>query len=704
MSRFRRYGLAAISSCAALALSLAFGESSVWFVLAVLASTLYGGAEPGIASFALSAGALISFLPQTHFPTFLGAALLVMVLVEISRRTDSKERRTEALSNTRLTVDSIPGMVGTLTPEGEPEFQNRRLLEYLGKTSEQMKDWPSIIHPEDSDRVVQAWLHSTATAAPLDIEHRGIVADGSYRWFTNHGLPMFDRNGKIVRWYHLITDIDDRKKAEEALRASELNFRMIVESIPGMVVTMTPDGKLEFANQQLLTFLGKSLVELEDWSQLVHPDDRVRVVNTWRHSLETGQPFEFETRILRADGVYRWVNSHGQPLRDNNGRITRWNNLLTDVHDRKEAEEVLRESESSLRQTVDSVPGFVTMAATGEIEFANQQLLSFFGKTLEELQDWGPLVHPDDRARVVSTWLHSFETGEPFEFEHRVLRADGMYRHFHSSGQPVRGNDGRITRWNNLHTDISERKEAEEVLRDTQSRLSRATQIATISELSASIAHEINQPLAAVVANGHACLNWLSARPPNNAKASEAAERIIRDGREAGEVASGIRALFKRTAMETVALDLNSIIDEVIRLLARETTKRRIAVDTDLEKDLPHIMGDRVQMQQLVFNILLNGIEAMESVSDRPGKLFVRTRRESPESILVEIRDSGVGLTNPSKIFDAFFSTKEHGMGMGLAISRSIAEAHGGRLWAESGEGSGATFFFTLPANSKVSQ
>jgi PAS domain S-box-containing protein len=177
----------------------------------------------------------------------------------------------------------------------------------------------------------------------------------------------------------------------------------------------------------------------------------------------------------------------------------------------------LRESESSLRQTVDSVPGFVTMAATGEIEFANQQLLNFFGKTLEELQDWSPLVHPDDRARVVSTWLHSFETGEPFEFEHRVLRADGVYRHFYSSGQPVRGKDGRITRWNNLHTDISERKEAEEVLRNTQARLSQATQIATISELSASIAHEINQPLAAVVANGHACLNWLSARATEHA-------------------------------------------------------------------------------------------------------------------------------------------------------------------------------------------
>ena len=575
---FRGYTLAAVSFGVALASSRAFGEPSVWFVLAIVASTLYGGAGPGIAAIVLSAGALVSFVPNSHLPTFLAAALSVVALVEASRQAESKERQAEETLNTRLTVDSIPGMVGTLTPEGEPEFQNLRLLEYLGKTSEQMKDWPTIIHPMDSDRVVQAWLHSMATGAPLDVEHRGIVANGSYRWFTNHGLPMFDRNGKIVRWYHLLTDIDDRKRADEALR----------------------------------------------------------------------------------------------------------------------------ESEGILRQTVDSVPGFVTMSVTGEVEFANQQLMIFFGKTLDELQDWSPLVHPDDRARVVGMWLHSLETGQPFEFEHRVLRADGVYRHFLSRGQPVRGNDGRIIRWNNLHMDISERKEAEEALRNTQARLSQATQIATISELSASIAHEINQPLTAVVTNGHACVRWLSAQPPNMAKAREAAERIIRDGKEAGEVASRIRALFKRAALERVALDLNEIINEVIRLLAGETTKRRIVVETDLENGLPYVMGDRVQLQQLVFNLLLNGIESMDSVPDRPGKLFVRSRREGPETIIAEIKDHGIGLENPSKIFDAFFTTKENGMGMGLAICRSIVEAHNGRLWAESGDGPGATFFFTLPMDSKA--
>jgi hypothetical protein len=186
------------------------------------------------------------------------------------------------------------------------------------------------------------------------------------------------------------------------------------------------------------------------------------------------------------------------------------------------------------------------------------------------------------------------------------------------------------------------------------------------------------------------------------AKAREAAERIIRDGKEAGEVASRIRALFKRAALEKVPLDLNEIIDEVIRLLAGETRKRQIVVETDLENGLPRVMGDRVQLQQLLFNLLLNGIEAIDLVTTRPARMFIRSRQEGPEVILVEVRDCGTGLKNPSKIFDAFFTTKANGMGMGLAICRSIVEAHNGRLWAESNEGPGATFFFTLRADSKV--
>jgi signal transduction histidine kinase len=264
-------------------------------------------------------------------------------------------------------------------------------------------------------------------------------------------------------------------------------------------------------------------------------------------------------------------------------------------------------------------------------------------------------------------------------------------------GQAARDNEGRLTRWYGLLIDIDDRKIMEDALRSTQTRLSRAMQTATVGELAASIAHEINQPLAAVVTNGHACLRWLSTESPSLGKAREAAERIVRDGKEAGEVVRRIRALFRRTAIEKVALDLNDVIGEVLRLLQGETARRRVIVGTDLGQDLAPVTGDRVQLQQLILNLLLNGIEAMDSVADRPRTLFIRSLREGEDTVRVEIRDSGVGLKDPDAVFEAFFTTKENGMGMGLAICRSIVEAHNGRLWAASGVGPGTTFCFTLP-------
>ena len=250
---------------------------------------------------------------------------------------------------------------------------------------------------------------------------------------------------------------------------------------------------------------------------------------------------------------------------------------------------------------------------------------------------------------------------------------------------------------------IESKRRSEEALRRTQAQLSRATRFATVAELAASIAHEISQPLSAVVANGLACVQWLSAEPPNMINAKVAAERIVRDGKDAGEIVSRIRALFRKTALEKVDLNINDVIDEVLRLIQRETVEKHIAIETDLEKRLPPALGDRVQLQQVIFNLLLNGIEAMETVTDRPKRLLIRSNMQNADAILVEIRDSGTGLVDSERVFEAFYTTKEKGMGMGLSICRSIVEAHGGRLGTMPAQGPGTTFFFTLPLGSNVS-
>jgi hypothetical protein len=391
------------------------------------------------------------------------------------------------------------------------------------------------------------------------------------------------------------------------------------------------------------------------------------------------------------------------PLRDAEGHIVRWYVLLTDIEDRKRTEEALRASERDLGLIVETIPALVWCAAPdGELTYVNQRVLDYTGTSLDALAQgsWTNFLHPDDFEPTVRAWTHAVATGQPHEVQYRLRRSDGVYRWFQVLGQPLRDSEGRMTRWYGLLIDIDERKNMEDALRSTQARLSRATQIATVGELAASIAHEVNQPLTAVLANGHACLRWLSAQPPNLVEANQAADRIIRNGNSAAEVVRRIRALFKQAESEKIPLDLNEVLAEVVRLMKGEIARQGVVVHADLEEHLPPVMADRLQLQQVIFNLLQNGIEAMDTLTDRPKKLVIRSKRQNTNAILIEIRDYGAGLIDSDKSFEAFYTTKQNGMGMGLAICRSIVDAHHGRLWAAPTEGPGATFCFTLPLQS----
>jgi len=603
----------------------------------------------------------------------------------------------------RLIIDTIPTLAWSTRPDGMADFFNQRWLDYTGLSAEQALDsrWRVAIHPDDLKSLLGYWQGMISSGEPGETEARLRRSDGEYRWFLFRGCPLRDNSGKVVKWYGVNTDIEDRKRAEEPLRSREQQLRSMLDSIPGLVTTMTPAGDTETVNQQIVAYTGRTPQELKNWSEKIHPEDRASVADRWRRSLETGDPYEADERIRRSDGLYRWFHTRGLPMRDADGRIVRWCLLLTDVEDRKRAEESLQERERDLSMIVETMPGLVWCATpNGELDYVNQRILDYIGTNLQSLAQagWLNFLHPDDVQPTIKAWSQSVESGEPHDVQYRLRRFDGTYRWFHVLGQPAHDVDGRTTRWYGLLIDIDDRKNMEEALRNTQARLSRAAQTATVGELAASIAHEINQPLAAVVANGHACLRWLSAEPPNLAKAHEAAERIVRDGKDAGEVIRRIRALFKRAMLEKTDLDINEVITEVLRLTRSEVVRKGVAVETELKPDLPSVAGDRVQLQQLLFNLLVNAIEAMDEVADRPKRLFIRSKQQADEGILVEVRDCGPGLAAAEKAFEAFYTTKENGLGMGLAICRSIVEAHRGRLWAESADGTGATFCFTLPA------
>ena len=292
-------------------------------------------------------------------------------------------------------------------------------------------------------------------------------------------------------------------------------------------------------------------------------------------------------------------------------------------------------------------------------------------------------------------WRHAWKTAEPWEDTFRLRRADGAYRWFYGRFEPVLDLAGRVVCWYSVNVDINDTREMEEILRSTRRKLSAVMQVATVAELSASIAHEINQPLASVVTNAHAAQTWLSHDPPNLDRALATLERIIRDGHSAAEVVRRIRALFKEAAPVKAFLDMNQIVAEVLRVLSDEIRDNSITVETDLEADLPLIAPDPVQIQQTLINLVHNAIEAMAGLAD-PAKSLVLTSRRKESEILIQVRDHGVGVKDAALIFEPFFSTKASGMGMGLSICRSIVEAHGGRVWATANEDAGMTFSFTL--------
>jgi PAS domain S-box-containing protein len=513
-----------------------------------------------------------------------------------------------------------------------------------------------------------------------------------------------------------MTQPRSHESLEQGSQTSEFRIGRVIDAIPGLVWCALPEGDLEFCSQGWLDYIGMSLegVRGRELAIAIHPHDKSDFVEKWRAALAHGQSFEGESRMRRADGCYRWFLIRAVPLLEPERGISRWLGTNVDIEDlkraqeeiieRKHSEERLLESEARFQVMADTAPVLIWMTGTDSLcNYFNKPWLEFTGRTMEQEvgTGWTEGVHPDDVQGCFDVFLPAFHARKPFRMEYRLRRADGEYRWVIESGIP-RYAGGEFAGYIGSNIDITDLKRAAEErerLRQVKSDLAHLNRVTTMGELAASIAHEIKQPISATHTNAKTCLRWLGRDQPNIEEAREAISRIIQDVTRASEIITRIRGLFRKGEPERGSVDVNEVIGEMISLLRSEAGRHAISVHTELAPELPKVRADRVQLQQVLMNLMLNGIEAIGE-GNVAGQLTIRTQKNPEDLVLISVSDSGVGLPpdGAHKVFDAFYTTKPQGTGMGLSLSRSIIEAHGGRLWATGNPDRGATFQFTLPA------
>jgi PAS domain S-box-containing protein len=656
----------------------------------------------------------------------------VAIDIEDRKRVENALRQGEsdlakARHELQLIIDTVPVLILRHRADGVIDFVNQVGRIYSGRVTTNWTRRTSIItHPDDIQRIEEAWDAALATGEPFETEARLRRADGEYRWFATRRVPLRGEDGEVIAWYAATYDIEDRKRAEEALRRSEADLAkarqdllLMIDTIPALAAHHGADGEIEFVNQNWRNYTGLTQDVWKDRGSLTHPDDRSRVEQAWRAALTAGEPFETEQRLRKHDGEYRWHVLRRVPLRDENGGVIGWYGAGYDIEDRRHAETALRRSEAQLAEarrelelTIDSIPVMVsTFEADGTRSFVNQTWQNYTGHTQREATGKGLntslYYHPDDAQTFDDAWRAAQARGEMMSVDVRTRRADGAYRWYTMRRAPRRDANGNIVKWYSVGVDVEDQKIAEEAarksqetLRAAQTALAHASRVATLGEISASIAHEVNQPLAAIVTNGQACLRFLRRETPDLNDVRGTVEWMVKDGNRAGEVIRRVRGLLKKADTEKVPFDVNDTIDEVAALLQHELTAQHAIPRLELAPGLPLVIGDRVQLQQVIINLVMNGIEAMQPITGRPHELVIRSYQDEAHQIVVAVTDSGAGIPAEiaDRLFDAFFSTKPSGLGMGLSICRSIVEDHGGRLWAtDNGGGPGATLQFALP-------
>jgi PAS domain S-box-containing protein len=647
----------------------------------------------------------------------------------------------------RTIIDAIPGLVWSAAPDGNVDFLSQPWCDYTGVSLDDSggSGWAKTLHPDDAERLTTYWASLLASGQPGEFEARFRRFDGTCRWFLVRAVPLRDETGKIVKWYGLNTDIEDRKRADSLLAGEKRLLEMVASGTPLALiledlckfVEATVSGcycsvlLVDPTRTHLQHAAGPSLpasfnasvnglpliVESGPCATAVCLNEQVIAADIsldtrWEEyawcpmALANGLKACWSTPISSTSGMVIGIfaiyyTEPRTPTSRHQALIGQFTHIASIAIERAQGEAALRRGEAFLAkaQRLSSTGSFSWRVANGEITWS-EQAYRIFGLnpalpvTLELI---GSRVHPED-IPLMHDMVARAQAGQDFEYEHRLQMPDGSTKYLHMVAHGTVDREGQ-TEYIGAVQDVTERRLSEEALSKVRSELAHVARVTSLGAMTASIAHEVNQPLSGIITNASTCLRMLAANPPNIEGALETARRTIRDGNRASDVITRLRALFSKKEVVSEALDLNEAAREVVALSLRDLQRSHVILRSELASDLPSVTGDRVQLQQVILNLLRNASDAMAGIKDRPRELVIKTERDESDHVRLTVQDTGIGLEGQGvdKLFEAFYTTKSNGMGIGLSVSRSIIENHRGRLWAAPNDGPGATFSFSIP-------
>jgi PAS domain S-box-containing protein len=724
-----------------------FGPGLLAIALSLLAIHYY--LVPPINSFALKSNLFavdIAELPRLAL--FSITSLFVNFISSTQRRAKEAARQAEekaarAEREIQLVADTIPALVWSAFPDGAVEYFNRRWLAYTGLTLEQARGWGFInaYHPEDRASVrnfTSRGARHGASANEIQTEARLRGVDGKYRWFLGRAVALRDKAGNIARWFGTTIDIEDRKRAEDALRQSEAYLAEAQRlSHTGSFGWNVASGEILWSEEsyRIFEYDPTTRATIEMVVNRVHPDDAELVRQVINRTTAHRQAFDFEHRLLMPDGSVKHLNVVAHPLIDDTGEF-QFVGAVMDITARKKSEEALRNSEQRYRDLFQHMPIalwqlnasklvelFKGLRAEGVTELGPyidqhphflQQLMDVVKieevneRTIEMLgaQDKSEIlgsmsrfaqIHPDAfRRGLESRWR-----GEPtHQEETKLMTLDGrIIDVLMSATRPGLIKDPDMSLVGII--DITERVRGREMLQQVQADFAHAARVSMLGELTASIAHEVNQPLAAIVTNGEVGLRFLNRSEPDLGEVRELTKCVVNDARRAADIIARVRKLAMRQAPEQTLLSVDEVLREALLFLRHEVQSHGVTVTHRSNLAAPKVLGDRTQLQQVCVNLIVNAVQAMAQMETTRRALVIRTTLCDPRTLCCTLEDSGPGIKpeHLDHLFDTFFTTKDAGMGLGLAISRSIIEAHGGYIRADNESTcGGARFSFTLPA------